>query len=572
MPLLLYFPFIILGALVVWGLRVLFRDDEWKDRLTAAVNRPPILALAPVVIFIISLCYLILVNYPYPTFRYLSESYPSAFIIHFLSGAAILIELHMIAYIKMDFEQIGNAKFAAISFVANLIILILVYTLTTSYYAYERTIGYIYIWLFGCSSIISFAALLACGADEGEYIRGAWLSDAKTFSKSLAQASHQILLGDVPLPDGAEKLHSIIVASTGAGKSVALRKLLMQLRSLGDRVVVVDNGGEFYSRLGQHDDIVMAPLEAGWDLRNEIRNAYEWGNAARSVVPDGEGNAAEWRRMAQSLLADVGVSVGSECDNKKLFEILSVDSADALAPIVEGTASAVMLQEGGQKLLTNIRSVYNDFIKTWQFAPGGSFSFRQYMQDDSESRWLWIPFKESQFDLVRSMIATWIDVLVNAGLERSEGAKRTWVVIDELDTLGELSSLIAATTKLRKRNVCIVVACQSFSQLAHNYGEQRARTLLNCFSNVLVLRSVDAYTAEALSLRLGEQEFVNRSISRNDSPSQFGQGTTETTSVGVRRIVLASEIQNLPDLTGYMKPAGNYPAVKTTMEITWARD
>jgi hypothetical protein len=396
-------------------------------------------------------------------------------------------------------------------------------------------------------------------------MRGAVLSDAGLYKKSLATEgnSSNIMLGDIPLPAGTEKAHSIIVASTGAGKSVALRKLLRQLRSLGDRVICIDNGREFSKSLADQNDLIMDPLETGWDLRNEISSPYEWANIARSVVPDGNGNAAEWRKMAQNLLSDVGVSVGSECDNRKLYDILTVMPVSGLQPILEGTASSVMLQEGGQKLLTNIRSVFAEFIKSWQFAKHGDFSFKKYMTDDSEKRWLWIPIDEARFELVRSTIATWIEVLVMAGLERSESSQRTWIIIDEFDSLGELSSMIAATTKLRKRNVCIVVACQSFSQLVTNYGDARSHTLLNCFSNLLALRCVDEKTAEAVSLRLGSQEFVQMSYTTNKD------GTSSTSSVGNRRIVMASEIQNLADLAGYVKPAGNYPAVETRIAKDW---
>ncbi|WP_170320304.1 type IV secretion system DNA-binding domain-containing protein, partial [Pseudomonas lundensis] len=79
-----------------------------------------------------------------------------------------------------------------------------------------------------------------------------------------------------------------------------------------------------------------------------------------------------------------------------------------------------------------------------------------------DPRWLWVPFKESELGVSRDLIACWMDILVSAGLERAEGGQNTWIIIDELDTLGELASLIAATTKLRKRNVRVVVAFQSY--------------------------------------------------------------------------------------------------------------
>lgn len=370
-----------------------------------------------------------------------------------------------------------------------------------------------------------------------------------------------VKLAGVPVPPAVENLHFAIAASTGAGKSVTLRGLLADIRRRGDRAIVIDNGGEFMRDFGTGDDLVLSPFDdrsLGWNLCNEVRAPHDWARLSRSVVPDGHGSEKPWHEMAQALLANIGAKVGG--DNAQLLEIATSFTPAMLAPILAGTASAILTQEGGERLLTNIRSVYGTALASWPYMRAGDFSLRDYMQGD-EKRWLFVPFKESEFGVSRSLIATWMDILVSAGLEREEGGQQTWLIIDELDTLGAMSSLIAATTKLRKRKVAVVVAFQSISQLESNYGAERATTLLNCFSSKVILRSVDGDTAERLSKELGEREAWKHSI------SEGGGGGSVSRSQQLERLVLASQIQSLPDLHGFVKLAGDYPVAKCLASV-----
>lgn len=369
-------------------------------------------------------------------------------------------------------------------------------------------------------------------------------------------------LAGVPIPPAVEPLHFAIAASTGAGKSVTLRGLLADIRRRGDRAIIIDNGGEFMRDFGRDDDLVLSAFDdrsVGWNLQNEVKAKHDWARLSHSVVPDATGNDKPWHEMAQGLLANIGAAVGG--DNTQLMEIATGYSAAMLEPIVAGTSSAALTQPGGERTLASIRSVYATHLSSWQYMKAGDFSLREYMQGD-DSRWLFLPFQESEFGVARPLLAQWIDILVSAGLERPEGSSRTWVIIDELDTLGTLSSLIAATTKLRKREVRIVTAFQSYSQLETHYGRERATTLLNCFSSKVILRSVDGDTAERLSKELGERERWKESVSQSG-----GGGGSLNRAMQIERLVLPSEIQSLADLHGYIKLAGDYPVGKCLASI-----
>lgn len=360
------------------------------------------------------------------------------------------------------------------------------------------------------------------------------------------------------LPPEAENLHIALIASTGAGKSVTLRGLLHEIRKRGDRCVIVDNGYEFHSKFAAPDDLILNafdPNSQKWNLCNEVKLDYEWETLTKSVIPEGSGNDKTWNQMAAGLLANLAIQLNG--DNQIILDAATKWSPAQLEPVLRGTSSEVLLHEGGERMLTSIRSVFATYLKAWHYMQGGDFSLRDYVMGD-DPRWLWLPFKESELKISSQLIATWVDIIVSSGLERKEGqSPKTWIIIDELDTLGELSSLIDATTKLRKRNMPVVVAFQSYSQLEETYGDKRTRTLLSCFSTKLILRTVDGQLAEVMSKDIGEKE-----VWEMNSQAQ-GAGKTKV----MKRLVLPTELQSLPNLQGYLKVPGDYPVVKVTVPL-----
>ena len=106
-----------------------------------------------------------------------------------------------------------------------------------------------------------------------------------------------------------------------------------------------------------------------------------------------------------------------------------------------------------------------------------------------------------------------------------------------------------ALTKGRKYGLCAVVGLQSVSQLRDAHGQDGAQTLLSCLSSQLLLRANDPETAEYASRHLGDAEVLRESISQ-------GQHRTVTRQHQIERLVLASQIQGLPNREGYLRLAG----------------
>lgn len=388
-----------------------------------------------------------------------------------------------------------------------------------------------------------------------------------------------VRFGSIPLPRDKEILHGLICASTGTGKSVSLRQLTGDLRRRGDRVIAIDAGYDLSRSFGRDDDLFLSPSDPrslGWDLRNEVHAPTDWATLTQSVIPaTGGGESAEWARKAQSFLTAICEQVGSETTNAELLKIATSWSPEALAPILADTPAAALLASGGERYLTSVRNNFAEKLAGWKYGKSGTFSLTDYMLSD-DPNWLWLPYSDREKGIAGPAIAAWVDILVLAGLGRASqpNPRRTWIIIDELDSIGTIPGLKEAVTRLRKSNIAIVAAIQDLSQLVERYGRDTAQTLFGNFSNRLYLRCNASDLAEKVAREIGDSEVAEirtqtaNSLNRHSQNTSRGENTSFSTQNVTARLLLPSEIQNLPERTGFVKLAGVAEVLPVTLAVS----
>lgn len=378
-------------------------------------------------------------------------------------------------------------------------------------------------------------------------------------------------LGGVPMPHECEPLHTLITASTGAGKSTYLRELIGGLMERGDKAIVFDSRGEFSTDYCCSDDIILAPKHprsVGWDLRNEAPSPSFWVHLATAVIPTGNGDNAHWTAFGQTLLAEMGKRIGAACTNQQLINTIVSSTKEELLEVLQGTTAQPYLEHETSDFMSSVRSMASTEFLSWDEQKSGDFSLRDYIQGD-DRRWLWIPYEPSNLQSMRRLISCWLDILVTAGLERaSDSEPKTWIIIDELDNLGCIESLVTAAAQLRKPNIRIVAAIQTYSQLIGTYGPHKAATLLGNLSNKLVLKVVDGELQKRIADDLGNAEVIDEhpQISVAQTAGRH-RSRSETISVNrahrIRQAVLGSELGILPPLHGFVKFSGQYDLIRT---------
>jgi type IV secretory pathway TraG/TraD family ATPase VirD4 len=149
---------------------------------------------------------------------------------------------------------------------------------------------------------------------------------------------------------------------------------------------------------------------------------------------------------------------------------------------------------------------------------------------------------------------------MNGPEDGSGASNRTWFVVDELDALGQIDGLKDALARIRKFGGRCVLGFQSLAQVSSTYGAGDAHTLIENCANTLILRcsaSEGGGTARFASQLVGDREVIRATRSTSRRYGELLGSTTRTEHFAVEAALLPSEIEQLPDMAGYVKLASS---------------
>lgn len=320
-------------------------------------------------------------------------------------------------------------------------------------------------------------------------------------------------------------------------------------------------------------DVILNPFDSRsvkWDPFAEVREPYDAEQLASSLIPSTEdASGREWRGYARTFLTAVVRrcrEIGRR-DAAELWRLIAVAPGMELRPIVAGTPAQPFLEPENARMFGSIRSVAASAaaaLEHLQSQRARSFSVRDWIASGRGA--LFLPYQASQISALRTIIATWVRLAIFESMCHEGTERRLWLIVDELDALGAIDGLKDALVRLRKFGGSCVLGFQSIAQVSNTYGGAEAQTIVENCGNALILRcsaSEHGGTSQFASRLIGEREVARRSTSRGRDGGGFfgGRGWRRSTNVTEQRVtetaVLASELEQLPDLTGYLKTASS---------------
>jgi len=389
-------------------------------------------------------------------------------------------------------------------------------------------------------------------------------------------ATGRLTLAGVAIAPADELKHFKLIGTTGTGKSTAIRELLALALQRGDRAVISDPDGGYVARFARRyrGDVILNPFEpdsARWDPYGELHDPYDIEQLASALIPSSEDPASqEWRGYARTFVTAVlrRSRADGRRDPAELWRLLAVAASEELRAMVAGTPAQPFLEPENARMFASIRSVAVsamaaiEYIQAQRAAP---FSVRAWIRAGRGV--LFIPYRAGQIAALRSIIAAWIRLAIFEAMNRPEERdQRLWFVVDELDALGTIDGLKDALARLRKFGGRCVLGFQSIAQVSSTYGHGDAQTIVENCGNTLILRcsgSEQGGTSQFASRLIGEREVIRRQTSRgHDRDGLFPiRGTRRSMQVNEHQVlesaVLASELEQLPDLSGYLKTASS---------------
>jgi Type IV secretion-system coupling protein DNA-binding domain len=371
-----------------------------------------------------------------------------------------------------------------------------------------------------------------------------------------------------PIPFADETKHFKFIGTTGTGKSTAICEVLKGALERGDRAIIADPDGGYLRRFydERRGDVILNPFEpkaAKWDLYGEITNDYDISQLARSLIPDHEGSERSWRAYGRTFLGAVVKQTheGGIRDVKELYRVLVTAKTSELKTLVAGTPAQPFLDDNNLKMFDSVRSVTSSAVEALDYIgkqEGSPLSVRNWV--NSGKGVLFIPYHAGQIAALRSTISAWMRLAIFETMNREEGDRRLWFAVDELDALGQIDGLKDALARLRKFGGRCLLGFQSIAQVSGTYGRAEAQTIVENCGNTLILRcagSENGGTSQFASRLIGQREVVRTTESRSRRGLQLMPSVTRSEHRNVELAVLDSEIEQLPDLKGYLKFASN---------------
>jgi type IV secretory pathway TraG/TraD family ATPase VirD4 len=393
-------------------------------------------------------------------------------------------------------------------------------------------------------------------------------------SRRRRYGSGALTLARVAIGPLDETKHFKLVGTTGTGKSTAIQELLGGALKRGDAAIIADPDGGYLARFHDRDDVILNPFEPRsrrWDPFAEIRESYDVEMLASSLMPGGEDSSGrEWRSYARTFFTAVARRCFQEgrCDVAELWRLLLVAPATEIYPMVVGTPAQPFLEADNARMFGSIRSVAGSALAALEHIAaqrgGTKFSVRQWVREGRGV--LFLPYRATQIAALHSTIAAWLRLAIFEAMNGPEQDRHLWLIVDELDALGQIEGLKDALARLRKFGGRCVLGFQSVAQVATIYGAGDAQTIIENCGNTLLLRcssSEHGGTSLFASRLIGEREVVRRQKSRGrDTQGLFASGGVRRSShVNEQHMtepaVMASELEQLPDLSGYLKTASS---------------
>ncbi len=498
-------------------------------------------------------------------------------VLHGWSGVALAyatVQAPMMASLireRANFRQYAIAPFAALPLTA-------LAAIGSALFAYHGAAHAVL--AAGASAVLGFAGgrVLARNA-QGDKVhrRGALILEAAPET----QADEGISLAGLRVPAMDETKHFKLIGTTGTGKSTAVQELISQALARGDRAVIADPDGGYLQRFYREErDVILNPFDqrsVKWDPFAEIRDAYDVEQLARSLIPDHEGADRSWSGYARTFFAAITQQAhqAGVADAGELYRLLVVAEAAELRTLVHGTPAQPFLEEHNSRMFDSIRSVTSSAVGALHYVAkqkSPRFSIRDWV-DGEKPGILFLPYKAGQIAALRSSISGWMRLAIFETMDRGEGNGKLWFVVDELDALGKIDGLKDALARLRKFNGRCILGFQSVAQVSSTYGPGEAHTIVENCGNTLILRcssSEGGGTARFASQLIGEREVVRTTISRSRRVTEMLGSISRSQHIGIEPAVLASQLEQLPDLNGYLKYASDPNWVRVRLDATQA--
>ncbi|WP_353685429.1 type IV secretion system DNA-binding domain-containing protein [Thermodesulfovibrio sp. 3462-1] len=407
---------------------------------------------------------------------------------------------------------------------------------------------------------------------EDVYIRGARVLDRDEIQRMIKEEC-DLPLGSFKMPVSAEVKHMFIVGRPGVGKTVALSQVIERLKERKVKGVIYDFKGDYVSKFyDPSTDILFNPLDTrclGWNIFNEISTHMDIDAVAHSLIPPPYMADPFWNDAARDVFAGIlhYLWQNNAKTNMDIWNAVTAPGGDIaiwLKNTKGGERGYRYIEDASSKQAMSVFAVMMQYVKSFEFMAraGGDFSIRRWLEDP-QGGFIFITSYSDIKDTLRPILSLFLDLMGRKLLSLPDDLnRRIFFIIDEFGTLQRLSTIVQLLTLSRSKGGSVWVGIQDVGQLDKIYTPALRQAIVNACGSNLVFSVADPETARFLSEKIGEAEVIRPEEGYSMGPEDMRDGISIQRRRVTEKVVLPSELQNIPDLTAFLK-LPNYPWTQT---------
>lgn len=388
---------------------------------------------------------------------------------------------------------------------------------------------------------------------------------------------HPYTLAGIPYPHRLEQSHSMLIGTTGAGKTTELRSLVSQMRQRQDSAVIFDLTGAYVEAFyDPMRDTILNPMDQrcpAWSIFNDCSTYSHFTSAAAALIPsDGGSSEPFWALAARTLFIEMCVRLQErgQTSNLALSENLMTADLKRVHRFLANTIADPLTAPEAARMAESIRAVFNTNAQVLRFLPdeGEQFSIRHWMTTErAPGSILFVTSDYDDLEMNRPLLTLWMNIAITSlmTLPRTRSL-RTWFMFDEVGALHRLPAIEKGLQTARNFGGAMILGLHSFQKLVEVYGEEGARNLASLARSKLILATSEFKTAEECSQYIG-----NREVRQMDEAYSYGfnnnrDASTLTPRKQVEPLVIPDDITNLPSMHGFVKFPDGFPAARILLE------
>jgi type IV conjugative transfer system coupling protein TraD len=406
----------------------------------------------------------------------------------------------------------------------------------------------------------------ALAQEIAERMPGKTMDDVMKMSfaeRKAAGVHHVYNFAGVAFPWRSEQAHTIMIGSTGTGKTTQMRDMIAQMRVRQDRAVVFDLTGAYVEAFyNPETDTILNPMDErcpSWSLFDEGKNHADFTAIASAILPtDGGGQDPFWMLGARTLFVQTCVKLikKGQATNQALASQLMMADLEEVHELLKHTIAEPLTAPVAARMAESVRAVLNTNAQALLFLPEGKepFSICDWIRhQDKPGSILFITSSHNELVLNRALLSLWMNLAVHTlmRLPRTRSL-RTWFFFDEVHALHRLPAIEDGLQTARGFGGAFVLGIHSFAKLAETYGKEGAQNLASLARTKLILAAADRDTAEHCSDYIGHREVRMMDEAYSYGYSNIRDAATITPRSEVQPLVIPDDIMRLPSLRGFL--------------------